>query len=844
MSFIPKIFFRAVLHMTVGVLSAALLLGAKSATAQAFPVSSVSVTGNVLNITSNGVTSEGTLNGFTFIGILDPTPCAGGIYPAATKLWNSSASTELSAVRNNFNGNTIRLQVAEDLLYEPASQDFSTTVINNYITTVTNAIALARSKGFAVIVSMQWETQASGTAVCDGASKSSPGHYGATINGIPGTSANNAWNALLTSSGWIANNFNNDSGILLEMYNEAQIGSKCATASDWVAQETDLQALLYSIRGDGANNILIVPSMSTEKTLDGSSFASVGGESIVAADATLTDTLATPQLAYGVHPYPEVTTGSCPLGFFSTQGGESGTWNDFDEYFGNVANNPYFNAPIILTEWFTGAINSDFCWDNNSPTTVPNGYTSTNDSFYSPTIASQFFTWLETAGPGGTPISLAGAWAFDAGAGYYAQDTADYYPTFFDSSFSCGVQVTGTDGTLTYEGPGQILANFFRPHSQSIVFAPISPMTYGVSPITLSATGGSSGNPVTFSIVSGPGTIAGSTLTVTGAGTIVVAANQAGNGNYAAAAQVTQSIVVNQATLTVTANSVSVPYGSSPTLTATITGFVNGDTSSVLSGAPSLATTATAASLPGTYPISIGLGTLSAANYNFTLIGGTVTVTFTAAAPSQGSFCNGAYNGTFNGNLTVSAGQTCIFVAGEVTGNIQQNGGNVLLTGVTVSGNVQIQQGGFFNITGGSSIRGNLQVQQLPASSAVDSVCGSNVQGDFQFQNNAAAILIGAAAPASCPGNTINGNLTIQNNTASVSAVGNTVGGNLIVQGNTAATAINGNTVSNNLQDQNNTAPTQVFTNVIGGNLQCQGNTAISGGGNTAQSEQGQCSSY
>jgi hypothetical protein len=52
---------------------------------------------------------------------------------------------------------------------------------------------------------------------------------------------------------------------------------------------------------------------------------------------------------------------------------------------------------------------------------------------------------------------------------------------------------------------------------------------------------------VTFSIVSGPGTLSGTNhdiLTVTGPGTIVVAANQAGNAAYAAAAQVERSVVV------------------------------------------------------------------------------------------------------------------------------------------------------------------------------------------------------------------------------------------------------------------------------------------------------------
>jgi RHS repeat-associated protein len=102
--------------------------------------------------------------------------------------------------------------------------------------------------------------------------------------------------------------------------------------------------------------------------------------------------------------------------------------------------------------------------------------------------------------------------------------------------------------------------------SQTITFtAPASPVTYGVAPIALSASA-SSGLTVTFSIVSGPGTVSGSTLTITGAGTVVVAANQTGNTNYAAATQVTQSVVVNKAsqTITFTAPASPVTYGVAP----------------------------------------------------------------------------------------------------------------------------------------------------------------------------------------------------------------------------------------------------------------------------------------
>ena len=152
-------------------------------------------------------------------------------------------------------------------------------------------------------------------------------------------------------------------------------------------------------------------------------------------------------------------------------------------------------------------------------------------------------------------------------------------------------------------------------------------MTYGVSPISLSATA-SSGLAVTFSVSSGPCSASGATLTVTGAGTCVVAANQAGNADYTAAAAVSHSIVINAAVLTVTVNNGSRSYGAAnPTFTASYSGFVNGDTSSVLSGTPSLTTTATPASAPGSYTITAAAGTLAASNYTFSFVNGTLTVT-------------------------------------------------------------------------------------------------------------------------------------------------------------------------------------------------------------------------
>jgi hypothetical protein len=93
-------------------------------------------------------------------------------------------------------------------------------------------------------------------------------------------------------------------------------------------------------------------------------------------------------------------------------------------------------------------------------------------------------------------------------------------------------------------------------------------------------------------------------------------------------------LTVTKAHLTITADSKRKDRNApNPTLTATISGFVNGDTASVVSGAPTLATTATTSSPPGTYPITGALGTLSATNYDFpNLVNGVLTVGQTAPA--------------------------------------------------------------------------------------------------------------------------------------------------------------------------------------------------------------------
>jgi len=99
--------------------------------------------------------------------------------------------------------------------------------------------------------------------------------------------------------------------------------------------------------------------------------------------------------------------------------------------------------------------------------------------------------------------------------------------------------------------------------------------------------------------------------------------------NYTFAFAGTGTLQVTPALLTVAADSISRFYGlANPVLTATISGYVNGETAATggVTGSPLFSTTALANSPVGTYPITVQQGTLGATNYTFQTNPGTLTV--------------------------------------------------------------------------------------------------------------------------------------------------------------------------------------------------------------------------
>jgi hypothetical protein len=122
-----------------------------------------------------------------------------------------------------------------------------------------------------------------------------------------------------------------------------------------------------------------------------------------------------------------------------------------------------------------------------------------------------------------------------------------------------------TPYTFAISGFGALSA----PLSQTISFTAPGTFYLGQSSVALNAYA-TSGLPVMLSVVSGPATIAGNILTLTGSGTVKVQATQAGGGNYKAAAPVMRSLTVKTDPMVLTLVNLNQPYDSLPKPVTTV----------------------------------------------------------------------------------------------------------------------------------------------------------------------------------------------------------------------------------------------------------------------------------
>ena len=152
------------------------------------------------------------------------------------------------------------------------------------------------------------------------------------------------------------------------------------------------------------------------------------------------------------------------------------------------------------------------------------------------------------------------------------------------------VSTEATNGTGTGTGSTLVTVN---QGSQTITFGALTPATFGNAPFNLTATGGSSGNSVTY-VSSNPlaATISGNVVTIVGAGSTSITASQAGNTDYSAATDVSQTLTVNQATQTITFNPLATKLTTDPAFALTATGGGSGNPVTYVSSDPSVASIA------------------------------------------------------------------------------------------------------------------------------------------------------------------------------------------------------------------------------------------------------------
>jgi CSLREA domain-containing protein len=164
------------------------------------------------------------------------------------------------------------------------------------------------------------------------------------------------------------------------------------------------------------------------------------------------------------------------------------------------------------------------------------------------------------------------------------------------SAGTCTIQATQA-GTAMFAAATPVSASFTVTMVAPTIGFTVPNQSYGAAAFSVSASSNSTGV-FTYTVTSGPAIVWGSTLTLTGIGTVTLQASEAADVNYTAGAK-TASFTVSATGLQVTANNATRLYGAAnPVFTGAVLGAKSGDTFS-----ESFTTTATPTSPVGSYVI-------------------------------------------------------------------------------------------------------------------------------------------------------------------------------------------------------------------------------------------------
>jgi hypothetical protein len=274
--------------------------------------------------------------------------------------------------------------------------------------------------------------------------------------------------------------------------------------------------------------------------------------------------------------------------------------------------------------------------------------------------------------------------------------------------------------------------------AQEITFPIIPNKTYGNTPFAISATA-SSGLAVSFRVASGPATVSGNTVTITGAGTVTIEALQAGNSNFSVAPLVARSFVVAKASQTISFPAIAnKTYGSAPfALTATTTSGL-AVTYSVTGPATVTGSTLT---ITGAGTVIVEATQLGNVNYNAAT---PVKQTFTVAKASQTItfpvIPNKVY-GTAPFTLNATASSSLLVNYTVVSGPATVNNSVVTITG-TGKVTIRATQAGNNNFNAATAVQQNFTVTKGSTSTTATTVTGNERLLEAQLITNETALSV------------------------------------------------------------------------------------------------------
>ncbi len=292
-------------------------------------------------------------------------------------------------------------------------------------------------------------------------------------------------------------------------------------------------------------------------------------------------------------------------------------------------------SQAATTDYTTASATTSFTVNIGVPTlafaAIPNHAFGDAPFTVSATSASNgSVTYSVTSGPAtiaGNTVTLTGLGTVVLGASQAA--TANYATATATTSFAVGLGVP------------------------SLVFASIPTHTFGDAPFTVSATSASSGA-VTYSVTSGPATIAGNVVTLTGAGAVVLGASQASTTDFTSATA-SISFTVSPATPALTFTAIPSHIYGDPPFTVSATSASSGAvTYSVTSGPATIA--GNTVTLTGAGTVVLGASQAATSNYTVANASTSFTVDSALSITTSTTLPSGTVNNSYSQSLVATGG--------------------------------------------------------------------------------------------------------------------------------------------------------------------------------------------